>query len=863
MKKTALFFIAILFLAFAFPAQVKAEEYTVQPILLIPKDWKSRVTPELENQYKQNILDSLSEVQSWYKTKLNGKAFKFPNRVDVRQVDGEIGDPTYFSKINDADNRKDIWSVFLRLGGRDFLFYPDDTLHAFWLVGSGGGGNWGGYISRNGDTTRKVFFALLTHENLINLDKKRDPWIRNKELGIVAHELGHGFNLVFAGKAKGHPCSEASTNECLGEPPFPPADEWSENVMGPQWLYPNTGFTNTIANPVVEKAYKSLFLNPQRDPAPAPTLKLKKTVVNSVRPKNLRPGESFEIIGNGFGQNKGNLSFKSFLLSVPEFRDFEILSWSDDIITAKIKDSTEKVPYLRTYITAVITSDGKNSYAGGDNVLSIAAQEKIPQATTIKVNATCGNNSQPFIAGYEVSFYRDTPDLQNVLISKAHSDSEGKTTLVLTNPTVGFYKIIMTRLDGQLPNPSPALFSIGIMKNQSTPTEVIQNFNIPECPGLTPTLTITPTVTPTLEAIESHDICKKYDGDIDACDAAKCVYFLCTNQCYPDGVSEKVVCADKGEQPCENKYNWDPNANDEAGACIHKFPSDESNAPPDCNYIFDPVPVDDESLCPDKPSTPTPPASEETINKIVSGIEISNYDDFRDTNIPSDQGSITLSFSPPEGQQEQSVDWTLSTTQGNVMHVRKLFSDNTYEDSEISLDNGQSIQIEFVQIKAKVLKKVTEVLINGQSVDINNPKLSLHLEGTEGQDQDFTVPVLVRYSNGDEESADLQINYRPEHASSSTSETTPAQSEQSTTAPGQSETIPVPAGQQETTPAQTQQPTPPDETPAPAQTCDDVYYWDENANDGEGACIYKHTDNPWPDCEPYAFDPTNNGDCGR
>src|SRR3989338_10165053 len=91
-----IFLFLILFTFLIQPQTIFAEEYVVQPILLIPSDWKSRATPELvENQYKPNILKALQEVQAWYASKLSGHTFKYVNKVDVRRLNKEVGDTNY------------------------------------------------------------------------------------------------------------------------------------------------------------------------------------------------------------------------------------------------------------------------------------------------------------------------------------------------------------------------------------------------------------------------------------------------------------------------------------------------------------------------------------------------------------------------------------------------------------------------------------------------------------------------------------------------------------------------------------------------------------------------------------------------
>lgn len=58
-------------------------------------------------------------------------------------------------------------------------------------------------------------------------------------------------------------------------------------------------------------------------------------------------------------------------------------------------------------------------------------------------------------------------------------------------------------------------------------------------------------------------------------------------------------------------------------------------------------------------------------------------------------------------------------------------------------------------------KTVVGMMIDGKSVDINQPFANLHLPGTQGEAGRFIVPVVVIYSDGSSKSIGLIFNYSP------------------------------------------------------------------------------------------------------
>lgn len=240
----------------------------------------------------------------------------------------------------------------------------------------------------------------------------------------------------------------------------------------------------------------------------------------------------------------------------------------------------------------------------------------------------------------------------------------------------------------------------------------------------------------------------------------------------------------------------------------------------------------------------------------TSSIMISDYADFRETG--GEVGKSTIVVPRPETEEEKvNLEWRFSPGENQrTLHIKKILSTSTEESTEITLTTDSPITADYVTIAAKVPRKVERILINGQEVkNLDDPALSIHLPGTEGQYQEFTIPVLVEYSTGEIEGADLTIVYNPQV------ERREGVGQTGTTV------TPGPAGEgQNEGAAATPNPSPttvkvtptPEETP---QTCDNLHYWDNNANDGDGACI--ETDATPPECVANNFEQVENWLCGH
>lgn len=156
----------------------------------------------------------------------------------------------------------------------------------------------------------------------------------------------------------------------------------------------------------------------------------------------------------------------------------------------------------------------------------------------------------------------------------------------------------------------------------------------------------------------------------------------------------------------------------------------------------------------------TPPSAAE-----LTQVMISNYADFRFYNDPDDQGDSTISISNPNDP--QNLEW-IAKTMGpeKRMYVREIYSDGTYRDFEYTIThNDQRSSVSNIQILIKIVKKVARITIGDLDleIDVKNPQVPLdfHLPGTEGQSQQFKIPVVITYSDGSTLHTALTFNYNP------------------------------------------------------------------------------------------------------
>lgn len=202
------------------------------------------------------------------------------------------------------------------------------------------------------------------------------------------------------------------------------------------------------------------------------------------------------------------------------------------------------------------------------------------------------------------------------------------------------------------------------------------------------------------------------------------------------------------------------------------FSSPEPNITGDTTFYYYASPIPSPTPEPQSIGTTEPqgglpqptesPASQQTE---LTQVMISNYADFRFYNDPDDQGNSTISISNPNDP--QNLEWTAKTMGPEKrMYVREIYSNGTYRDFEYTIThNDQRSSVSNIQILIKIVKKVARITIGDLDleIDVKNPQVPLdfHLPGTEGQSQQFKIPVVITYSDGSTLHTALTFNYNP------------------------------------------------------------------------------------------------------
>lgn len=320
------------------PKSILAQEYVVQPRIIIPSDYESRTPASLVDQeFKPNVILALKEVQAWYAKQLKGKTFKIKEDVSILRLKKPAG---YTEGMKPMD-------LYNELGRTGLLIDNESVLNALWLVGTNTKIDQGGWDYLDNNPNRQIRIAWMNYDNLEKINPKRDAKERNIQLGILAHELGHAFGLLNDGRAKWHTCSVEKTDECNGGPPYPAKKFWYSSVMGygGVFLFPDVGLNNTPDNPDVQKALLSPFLNPTKEAGPTPaddstTFIPPAVQILSISPKVVtselgadKQGR-IEIRGQGFGGKEGKVNFYKAEDNT-WYKLGEVVSWQPDYIKVK------------------------------------------------------------------------------------------------------------------------------------------------------------------------------------------------------------------------------------------------------------------------------------------------------------------------------------------------------------------------------------------------------------------------------------------------------------------------------------------------------------------------------------------------
>ncbi len=159
-----------------------------------------------------------------------------------------------------------------------------------------------------------------------------------------------------------------------------------------------------------------------------------------------------------------------------------------------------------------------------------------------------------------------------------------------------------------------------------------------------------------------------------------------------------------------------------------------------------------------------------TINSEVSKLYISNYSDFRSSNVPNDIGSQTLVVDDP--QRDQRVEWGLSSLNKlKYIYVREIYANGLTRDYTAQLDENKFTKVGKVEIAANHRKNITKMTVNGQEINLSSPQgIKIKLA-----DVPNGVPVQITYSDGDVRSFAWKINHDPNVGGGTTQPNQPAQ----------------------------------------------------------------------------------------
>lgn len=741
--------------------------YIVQPIILIPKDWKDRESAEGIQSYKQVIVSNLGSAQQFFATRLNGKSFNFANTVEVVYSDKEV-----FNTSGEIEKVFDYLNI-LDSTGKQLIPYQLNKIQAIWIIGSNTSGKAYAFANSVGrlDTSLVVmpYVDLFNARGDLGFDAKQ--WSKY----ALAHELGHAFGLNYSGYGKGHPCTEVSTGECIdGTPqPLPPAQEWT-SVMGygtPFTEFPNIRFNNTFANPEITKLYKSPFINSENDPAPEPTVDsgVKAPTVFRLGSEQIVQAGTVYNLFNGdklFGEKPGKIEFISTVDKTTTLPpdSYEVKNWNGIGIGIFIKDNAVSPAAQSRWTMQVTTADGALFQADKDFIIQGKDFNKPALILTVTLLAACGAEKKPLAAEFNLF---GGPDPNKLIGTSTFTDKltgKGEISLGINNPVVG----TQYQLDGRSVSGVGHIIETYTLNAQDIQAgEKIGNvqFFDPSCPAAAdsqstpspiPSGSIMPVPSGTVEPSPTNT-----PASICPAAADNCVYSQ-GDKCYSGYTSDTSTCTWINDT-CLNPtagcaYSCGPLVSCPTSASTKPTPIPSSSAEPTPTS----TPIVTPLATPFSSSEPTPTSVSESTQVLIS-----NYVDFRSDNAPTDAGSPTVAINNPSGQ---TITWKLSTLVPSP--TRRVFvrviTGEEYKDYEpLEMRDGEMVTVAGINIQAKMVKKVVRltVTVNGQDqeIDINNPQeIITRLPGNAGQAQRFSLPFVIEYSDGEVVYSALLINYQPQ-----------------------------------------------------------------------------------------------------
>jgi hypothetical protein len=144
----------------------------------------------------------------------------------------------------------------------------------------------------------------------------------------------------------------------------------------------------------------------------------------------------------------------------------------------------------------------------------------------------------------------------------------------------------------------------------------------------------------------------------------------------------------------------------------------------------------------------------------LSGITVSIKDELNNTILSavSQNSDVSMSFYQLEGKHYRLINdsvyenfksspeyWTISDIPGTATGTHSFHYDRCPNP--------------FNNIKSR--DNIVSIIVNGERWDTSSPSFLLHLPGTDGEQQVFSVPIVITYTNGKTKTIDLNFNYDP------------------------------------------------------------------------------------------------------